>query len=100
MSFMKSKGISIKDGFPNAATDTSLKSLDLNQLLIQHPISTFFMSISDKKIAIIDRALKAQKNDLVIWWEGEEFVVSPLHQVPLDTPVWGVITSIIHQYRS
>lgn len=111
MSFMNNKqGISIKDGFPNAAADTSLDSINLTKLLIPRPVSSFLFKISDcpqdnlpgvsnGDIAIVDRSINPLKNDLVIWWETDGFTISPKHKVPLDTPVWGTITSIIHLYR-
>jgi hypothetical protein len=109
MNYENPDGVSVHDGFPNPATDSSLQLLDLNQLLIRHRISTYFMRIAGSDwrelgvfsgdIAIIDRALKPKNNDLVIWWEGESFRLSPKHAVPLDTPTWGVVTSTIHQFR-
>jgi SOS-response transcriptional repressor LexA len=104
-------GISIHTGFPNPAADTSLRSLDLNQLLIQHSASTYFFRIRgnewettgifDGDIAIIDRAVDIRKNDTVIWWNNDstEFSISVKHAVPPDATVWGVITATIHQLR-
>ena len=103
------EGVSVHAGFPNPALDTSLDVLDLNQLLIGHPVGTFFMRISgndwqdvgifSNDIAIIDRVVSPRKNDLAIWWEGESFIIGNFAKVPLDTPVWGVVTAVIHQYR-
>lgn len=102
-------GVSVHDGFPNPATDSSLQSLNLHSLLIKHPISTYFMRIAgndwrdsgifDSDIVLVDRALKPRPNDLVVWWEGEAFRLSPKHSVPIDTPTFGVITTTIHQHR-
>lgn len=102
-------GVSVHAGFPNPATDSSLDELDLNRLLIQHPAGTYFMRISgrdweeqgiyDGDIAIIDRVIRPHPIDLVIWWEGENFVIGPAYKVRAHTPVWGVVSSIIHQYR-
>lgn len=103
------EGVSVHDGFPNPATDTSLQTLDLNKLLVRHGASTYFMRITgntwsdqgiyDNDIALIDRALKPKTNDLVVWTDGDELSISPKHRVPMDTPVWGVVTTVIHQYR-
>lgn len=103
------RGIAIHDGFPNPATDTSLETLNLHEQLIKHPISTYFMRIAgndwaeqgifNDDLVLVDRALKPRSNDLVAWWQGEEFKLSPLHQIPLDTPTFGVVTTAIHQYR-
>lgn len=109
MDYKTPDGVSIHDGFPNAAADMSLQLLDLNKLLIRHRISTYFMRISDSDwqeqgifkgdLVIVNRALKPRLNDLVIWWEAERFIISPKHSVPVDTPTWGVVTATIHQFR-
>lgn len=104
-------GISIHAGFPNPAADTSLRSLDLNQLLIQRTASTYLfrvrgedwtdVGVHDGDIAIVDRAPHARKSDLVIWWdEGRgEFAISHARDIPADAQAWGVITATIHQFR-
>ncbi len=105
----KLSGVSEHAGFPNPATDNLLEDLSLQQLLIKHPVSTFFLrvrgsewegqGIFDGDIAIVDRALTARKSDLVIWWQGDNFVISKQAKKPDDCPAWGVVTSIIHQCR-
>jgi DNA polymerase V len=102
-------GVSVHVGFPNPALDGSLDTLDLNRLLVSHPAGTYFMRIAgndwqevgiwDGDIILVDRVTKPQKADLVIWWEGESFIISNLPAVPEKTPVWGVVTTVIHQYR-
>jgi DNA polymerase V len=104
-------GVSIHAGFPNPATDTSLRSLDLNQLLISHSASTYLFRIQgsewetsgvfDGDIAIIDRALDARPTDIVLWWNDTvtEFAISTRKLLPQDATIWGVITATIHQFR-
>jgi len=104
-------GISVHTGFPNPATDTSLRSLDLNQLLIQHSASTYFFRVRgdqwqndgvfDGDIAIVDRSLDPRKNDTVIWWDEHQdnFAISPYRSMPAGATLWGVISSTIHQFR-
>jgi hypothetical protein len=100
----------IHAGFPNPATDKSLGSLDLNQLLIVRPVSTYLFRISgnewarigvfDQDIAIVDRALDPRPHEPVIWWnEQGMFSISASKDVPTDSTVWGVVTSTIHQFR-
>ncbi len=106
----QSKGVSLKRGFPNPSTDSTVVSLDINELLVQHPSSTFFMRITgsdwqdlgifENDIAIVDRALEPRKFDLVIWWEESLFRIGKLPDVPADSEVWGVVASIIHRYRN
>lgn len=103
-------GVSVHNGFPNPATDTSLQSIDLNSMLIRHSASTFLMRIAGNEwakqgiyegdIAIVDRALSARGNDPVVWTRHSELVISPKHKIPEGAEVWGAITAIIHQYRS
>lgn len=103
------QGVSVHAGFPNPAADTVWSSLDLNQLLINHPASTFIMRISgnqwdakgvyDEDLAVVDRLLNPKGTDLVIWWEGDQFMLSSLPEAPKDILVWGVVTSIVHRYR-
>lgn len=102
-------GVSVHDGFPNPATDSSLQSIDLNSLLINHTASTFFMRIAGNEwtrqgifagdLAIVDRALSPKGNDPAVWIHEESFVISPKHKIPEDAEVWGTITAVIHQYR-
>ncbi len=109
MYYQNPDGVSVHDGFPNPAADSSLQTIDLNSLLVQHTASTYFMRIAGNDwakqgifagdLAIVDRALVPYGNDPVVWIHEEEFAISPKHKIPEDAEVWGVITSIIHQYR-
>lgn len=97
-------------GFPNPATDMNIISLDIRQLLIKHPSSTFFMRLSgnawevigvfDGDIAVIDKALEPKATDIVVWWDADEFRLSRYRQLPLKAAPWGVVTSIIHRFRT
>jgi SOS-response transcriptional repressor LexA len=102
-------GVSVHNGFPNPAADSLRATLDLNRLLIKHPAGTYFMRIEGENwnelgifsgdIAIVDRVPNPIITDLVVWWEGERFAIGHLSKLPDDTPYWGIITNIIHQYR-
>lgn len=105
-------GTSIHAGFPNAADDARLQSLDLNQLLIPQPHSTFHFRIRgdswqrygvfDHDIALVDRSLTPRPRDIVVWWRDDTdgFALSTQQRTPADATIWGVITTIIHQYRN
>lgn len=97
-------------GFPNAAADRDHRAptLDLNTLLVPQPNSTYYFrlqghdwadqGIYDGDIAIVDRSLQPQPNDLVVAWPDDQFVLTRTKQLIGYTP-WGVVTAIIHQYR-
>lgn len=106
--FAHTDGVSIHTGFPNPGTDTRLKSLDLNNLLVHNSASTFIMRIAghewqasglfDGDIAIIDRALLALPNDIVIWWKDGDFAISSCQRMRPDATIWGVVTATVHQF--
>jgi DNA polymerase V len=105
-------GVSIHAGFPNPAADKSLGNLDLHQLLVPRPASTFLFRIAgnqwqelgifDGDIAVIDRALDAHSNDTIVWWSEEagEFSLSHRTHIPEHARMWGVVTSVTHQFRT
>lgn len=110
MYYENQSGVSVHSGFPNPAADASIQDIDLNKLLVQNSVSTYFMRVAGdewqdngifaRDIVIIDRALTAKPNDMVIWILHDEFAISPRHILPAGATVWGVVTSVIHQYRS
>jgi hypothetical protein len=105
------QGVNVHAGFPNPAADKSLGNLDLHQLLVQRPASTFLFRIEgsvwqalgvfDGDIAVIDRALDPHKNDVVTWWHAQagEFALSHFGDMPAEASVWGVVTASVHQFR-
>ncbi len=102
-------GVSTHYGFPNAATDKSLSSLDLGKLLVRSPISTFFMRVRghtgeaygvfDGDIVVVDRSLQPRNIDRIIWWHEESFGIGMSSQVPSNVAPWGVVTYVIHELR-
>lgn len=86
-------------GFPNAATDSNIISLDLPALLIKHPASTFLMRLGDD-IVVIDKALEPKPHDVVVWWDEEEYTLSRFRKLPADVQPWGVVTSHIRRYHT
>ncbi|MGF7228368.1 MAG: LexA family protein [Candidatus Saccharibacteria bacterium] len=106
------EGVSVHAGFPNPAADKSLGNLDIHQLLVPRPASTFLfriagdqwqdMGIFNGDIAVIDRALDAHERDLVVWWHEEvgEFSISHFKKMPPEARMWGIVTSTVHQFRT
>lgn len=106
-------GLSLHKGFPNAALDHADQhtplALDLNQLLIRHPTSSYLFRIAgggwqergifDGDIALIDRQLTPKPSDLVLSWQEDRFEITAARLLPEGSTSWGVITAIIHQYK-
>lgn len=107
-------GVSIHSGFPNPALEhrgeQGRLALDLNELLIARPHSTYLFRVAghawadqgifDGDIAVIDRAAQAHQHDLIIAWQGSSSILCKQHQLAPEDAPWGVVTAIIHQYRT
>lgn len=89
--FMESR---IRAGFPSPAQDFVEKVLDLNELCIRHPASTFFVRVDQDAdsmtdagifpgdVLVVDRSLNAQHGDIVIALLDGEFTVKELQTQP------------------
>lgn len=107
---LREHGVSEHTGFPNAATDARLGSLDLTKLLIRHPSSTYYLRVAGTTgrdygidaddIVVVDRSLEATQKDLVIWWDDDSFIISKAKLLPQNITPWGVVTHVIHVFRS
>ena len=116
----------IKAGFPSAADDYLDKKLDLNEHLIKHPTSTFFVKvkgdsmigagINSGDMLIVDRSLEAKNNNIVVAILNGEFTVKRLQKNRdkvflhaenpdykptevvdgMDFEIWGVVLHVIH----
>ena len=117
----------IKAGFPSPAEDYLDKKLDLNEHLVKHPASTFFVKvkgdsmvgagINSGDILIVDRSLEPKDKRIVVAVVNGDFTVKRickdserLYLVAenpkydpieikdgMDFEVWGVVTNVIHQ---
>lgn len=115
-------------GFPSPAEDLGAQRIDLTQVLITHPQATYFLRASghsmveagifDKDILVVDRAIKARHNHIVVAIVDGDFTVKQYYQragriklkaanptfadiVPKEgqtLEVWGVVTSSIKQF--
>jgi DNA polymerase V len=66
----------VSAGFPSPAEDYIEKTLDLNELCIQHPAATFFVRVQGESmigvgifpgdVLVVDRSLRAQHGDIII----------------------------------
>ncbi|HSX46209.1 MAG TPA: S24 family peptidase [Candidatus Saccharimonadia bacterium] len=106
-------GVSVHTGFPNPAlehrgTEQRL-SLDFNKLLVRQASSTYLFRVAghhwsdqgvfDGDVAVVDRALQAGPNDLLVSWRIDSSVLCRQHQLTPEDKPWGVVTAIIHKYR-
>ena len=104
------QGVSVHAGFPNPAADTRLHGLDLNQLFIRHPSSTFLFRIRgeqgitqgifDGDIAVVDRLAAPHASALVLWHDGQRFNLSRSGRMQHGSSLWGTVTAVIHQYQA
>jgi len=120
-------GTQIPAGFPSPAQDYVEGTLDLNELLLTHPYSTFFVRVDGYSminagifpddILIVDRSLEAVHNKIVIAVVNGELTVKRLRieedrywlypenaefngfevTEDIDFYVWGVVTYVIHK---
>ncbi len=119
----------IKAGFPNAAETSEEVPLDLNELLIKHPASTFYMRVDGDSmhemgiysgdLIIVDKSLETRSGDVIVAFIDGEFtlkqfikqnnrgVLKPANPnypdievgEENDFQIWGVVTHTIHSHR-
>jgi DNA polymerase V len=119
-------GASVAAGFPSPADDYVEKRLDLNELLINKPASTFFVraqgesmlgaGIHSGDVLVVDRSLNPSVGKIVVCALDGELTVKRLRSkegklvlapenpefpdIPLnegaEMVIWGVVTSVIH----
>jgi len=119
-------GASVAAGFPSPADDYVEKRLDLNELLINKPASTFFVraqgesmlgaGIHSGDVLVVDRSLNPSVGKVVVCALDGELTVKRLRSkegklvlapenpefpdIPLnegaEMVIWGVVTSVIH----
>lgn len=117
----------ISAGFPSSAENFIQQPLDLNDLVIKHATSTFFVKvigdsmidagIRSNDILIVDRSLTPTNNKVVVVRINDEFTVKRIqftadkimlladndNYKPIeitkstDFEIWGVVTFVIHQ---
>lgn len=115
----------VQAGFPSPAEDVATKRIDLNEILIKHPVATFVMrargdsmreaGIDDGDVVLVDRAIKPAHGHVVVAVVDGELTMKRLQlragrmklvpanpTYPTITPkdgqtieVWGVVTHAI-----
>lgn len=120
----------VKAGFPNPAEEAGGFALDLNEYLVKHPVSTYYLrvegdsmigaAIASGDIVVVDKSLEARSGDIVVAAVDGEFTLKRLKKqsngvwlVPenpayqpialhdaADATLWGVVTFVVHRTRS
>jgi len=118
--------------FPSPADDYKERPLDLNELVVPHPISTYFMRvegdsmvgvcISSGDVLVVDRAITATHNKIIVARLGEDFTVKRLQVIKgstrlflkpenpkyqlmevthrKDFEIFGCVTWVVHKLNS
>jgi DNA polymerase V len=116
---------SVHAGFPSPAEDFVENVLDLNELIIDHPLATFFVrakgdsmyqaGIRDNDILVVDRSISAKHKDIIIAVVQGDFTckylvktdkgtllypANPKYKpIPVDEAsecvIWGVVTFVL-----
>jgi DNA polymerase V len=78
----------VKAGFPNPAEDARSVGLDLNELVIRHPVATYYLrvdgdsmtgaGISNGDIVVVDKSLEPKSGDIVVAAVDGEFTLKHL----------------------
>ena len=117
--------VAIKAGFPSPALDYLEERIDLNKVLIEHPLSTFIVEctgdsminafIPPKAKLVVDKSLTAQNGDIVVAVMNGDFTVKFLKKndvrcwlIPgnpkykdieitdeMNMQIWGVVVKVI-----
>jgi DNA polymerase V len=116
----------IPAGFPSSAENFMEKVLSLDELMIKHPASTFFVrvlgesmkpTINNNDILVVDKSLPIANNKILVARINDEFTVKRVRIVDnqifliadnpeyenikitenMDFEPWGLVTFVIHQ---
>lgn len=116
-------------GFPNPAEEAGGFALDLNEYLVKHPVSTYYLrvegdsmtgaGIASGDIVVVDKSLEARSGDIVVaavdgeftlkrfktqasgaWLIAEHPGYPPIAlHEAIDASLWGVVTFVVHRAR-
>jgi DNA polymerase V len=119
----------IRAGFPNPAEEAGGLALDLNDYLVKHPVSTYYLrvegdsmtgaGIATGDIVVVDKSLQPRSGDIVVAAVDGDFTLKRLKKQgseawlvaehpgypPIalhettDAVLWGVVTYVIHRTR-
>src|SRR5688572_12739365 len=117
----------VRAGFPNPAEDARGLPLDLNELVVRHPVSTYYLRVEGDSmtgagivqgdIVVVDKSLNPKSGDIVVAAVDGDFTLKHLKRQgeeawlvaanpaykPIalheaaDAELWGVVTYVIHK---
>jgi len=120
----------ISAGFPSPAGDYVEDGLDLNNYLVQNKPATFMFTVRGESMivagihdgdkVVVDRALKAKHNDIVVAVVDGEYTIKRLYKYrgrielrpenpdyqPItftegnELQIWGVVIGVVRKYTS
>lgn len=97
--------------FTNTSYRNDVNALDLNELVVKNPNSTFFMRVEGENwikqgiypgdVAVIDRSATPKKGDTVVAEVDGDFELARLGSLEgrEEALVWGVVTHTVHRRR-
>src|ERR1041384_3688422 len=78
----------VRAGFPNPADDARGVALDLNELIIRHPVSTYYLRVEGDSmtgagivhddIVVVDKSLEPKSGDIVVAAVDGDFTLKHL----------------------
>ncbi|HNY43786.1 MAG: translesion error-prone DNA polymerase V autoproteolytic subunit [Bacteroidota bacterium] len=118
----------IRAGFPSPAEDFNDERIDLNKILIQNPLSTFYVKVignsmegdfSDGDLLIIDKSLEWKENRIALCFvegeftlkririkNGKHYLVPSNSEFPIieineynNATIWGVVAYSIKNHK-
>ena len=120
----------ISAGFPSPAGDYAEDGLDLNNYLVQNKPATFMFTVRGESMivagihdgdkVVVDRALKAKHNDIVVAVVDGEYTIKRLYKYrgrielrpenpdyqPItfteghELQIWGVVVGVVRRYAT
>lgn len=89
---------------------SSVAGLDVNKLLLAHPLSTYFMRVASdipeldlkaEDILVIDRAVQPKANDIIVVAEPDDpdLKVVRFDKTVSEVQLWGVVVHLIRSMR-
>lgn len=90
---------------------SNAQGVDLNQLLVDHALSTYFMRVAadipeldlrSGDILVVDRSLQPKKADLIVVSEqaDPELKITRFADLSGELQLWGVVMHVIRKIRA